>query len=101
MISWVSILSAENAWLALGLSAQLLFSARFLVQWLASERRGRSFVPPAFWYLSLGGASVLLLYAVHVRDPVFIIGQSTGFFVYARNLVLIKRTVARAGLAQE
>ena len=68
-----------------------MFTARFLVQWLASERRGQSVVPVHFWYFSLGGGLVLLAYAVHRLDPVFIIGQLAGLFVYARNLYFIRR----------
>jgi lipid-A-disaccharide synthase-like uncharacterized protein len=76
-------------WLVTGLSGQLLFSLRFLVQWLRSERAGRSVVPIAFWYLSIGGGVLLLGYAMHLQDPVFILGQLTGLFVYLRNLHLI------------
>jgi lipid-A-disaccharide synthase-like uncharacterized protein len=83
-------------WLVVGFVGQALFGSRFLVQWIASERRGESVVPLAFWYLSLGGAALLLAYAVWRQDPVFILGQSFGFLVYTRNLVLIGRR-ARAG----
>jgi lipid-A-disaccharide synthase-like uncharacterized protein len=76
-------------WLVVGFLGQALFFSRFLVQWIASERRGESIVPRAFWYLSLGGAALLLAYSIHRRDPVFILGQSVGFFVYTRNLMLI------------
>ena len=78
-------------WLAVGFAGQLLFTSRFLVQWIASERRRQSVIPPAFWWLSLGGAFLLLAYAIWRRDPVFILGQSFGFVVYARNLFLIAR----------
>jgi lipid-A-disaccharide synthase-like uncharacterized protein len=83
-------------WLVVGFLGQALFGSRFLVQWIVSERRGESVVPLAFWYLSLGGASLLLAYAIWRQDPVFILGQSLGFLVYTRNLVLIGRR-ARAG----
>ena len=73
-------------WLALGFLAQGLFTARFLVQWIASERAGRSVVPIAFWFFSIGGGALLLVYALYRRDPVFIAGQAFGVFVYARNL---------------
>ena len=76
----------DRYWLALGLLGQLLFSGRFLVQWIASERRKTSVVPRAFWYLSLGGGATLLAYALYKRDPVFILGQSAGLLIYARNL---------------
>jgi lipid-A-disaccharide synthase-like uncharacterized protein len=78
-------------WLAVGLLGQALFSMRFLVQWWRSERAGRSVVPIAFWYLSLGGGFLLLTYAFYRRDPVFVLGQLAGLIVYARNLHLIHR----------
>lgn len=80
-----------NAWLAIGFLGQTLFFCRFLVQCIASERRGESVVPVAFWYLSIGGSMLLLGYAIHRLDPVFIVGQSFGFIVYTRNLVFIHR----------
>jgi lipid-A-disaccharide synthase-like uncharacterized protein len=79
----------EFTWVMIGLGGQALFTARFLVQWIASERARRSVIPLAFWYLSLGGGLVLLSYAVWRADPVFILGQSTGICIYARNLWLI------------
>jgi len=79
----------ENGLLALGFIAQGLFSARFLVQWIVSERAGRSVVPISFWFLSVAGGGLLLLYAVFRRDPVFIAGQAAGLVVYLRNLYLI------------
>ena len=82
----------SSFWLVLGFSAQALFSARFLVQWISSERAGRSIVPISFWYLSLVGSLLLLTYAIHRRDPVFILGQSAGGFIYLRNLYLIHRS---------
>jgi lipid-A-disaccharide synthase-like uncharacterized protein len=78
-------------WLALGFLGQALFSARFFVQWIASERRRRSVVPTAFWWLSLAGGGTLLAYALHRGDPVFILGQGAGLLVYVRNLVLIRK----------
>ncbi len=75
----------------IGLAGQLLFSARFLVQWVASERAGRSVMPVAFWYFSLAGGLVLLAYALYRADPVFILGQGAGTFIYLRNLMLIYR----------
>lgn len=79
----------EFWWVMFGLGGQLLFTARFLVQWIASERAGRSTVPLAFWYFSLSGGIVLFTYAVYRADPVFILGQSLGVFIYSRNLYLI------------
>jgi lipid-A-disaccharide synthase-like uncharacterized protein len=77
-------------WIAIGFVGQALFSARFIVQWLASERAKRSLIPLAFWYFSLLGGVVLLSYAIHKRDPVFIVGQAAGLFVYLRNLYLLR-----------
>ncbi|MEO1556501.1 MAG: lipid-A-disaccharide synthase N-terminal domain-containing protein [Pseudomonadota bacterium] len=84
----------EFWWVILGLTAQLSFTARFIVQWIASERAGRSYVPLAFWYLSITGGSLLLTYAIYRQDVVFILGQSMGLVVYARNLILIHRSAA-------
>jgi lipid-A-disaccharide synthase-like uncharacterized protein len=78
-------------WLYLGFVGQLLFGLRFLVQWVASERKGESIIPIYFWYFSLVGSLILLAYAIFRRDPVFILGQCTGLFVYLRNLMLIYR----------
>ena len=75
----------------LGLLGQVLFFSRFLVQWLASEKTGKSVVPVAFWYLSIGGGGLLLFYAIWRKDPVIILGQLVGLFVYIRNLMLIYR----------
>lgn len=77
--------------LGLGFLGQLLFSARFLVQWLASERAGRSVVPNAFWWLSILGGATLFAYAVIRQDPVFIVGQGAGLAIYLRNIALIRR----------
>jgi lipid-A-disaccharide synthase-like uncharacterized protein len=68
-----------------------MFTSRFLVQWICSERAHRSYIPLAFWYLSIAGAAILLAYAIYRRDPVFILGQAAGFVVYSRNLALIAR----------
>lgn len=77
-------------WIVIGFVGQALFSARFIVQWLASERVKRSIVPRAFWYFSLAGGATLLAYAIHKSDPVFIAGQGLGLLVYLRNLYLIR-----------
>lgn len=78
-------------WLVLGFVGQALFSMRFILQWLKSEREGRSVIPIAFWYFSLAGSLVLLAYAIHRADPVFILGQAGGIVIYLRNLYLISR----------
>ncbi len=84
-------MSAEQMWLAIGFVGQAVFSARFTVQWIASERARRSVMPLAFWFLSLAGGVTLLAYAIYRRDPVFIAGQGAGLIVYSRNLYLIYR----------
>ncbi|MBB3139205.1 lipid-A-disaccharide synthase N-terminal domain-containing protein [Halomonas organivorans] len=84
-------MNTEWFWLAVGFLGQALFSARFLVQWLASERARRSIVPKAFWFFSLAGGVTLLAYALYRRDPVFIAGQGAGLLIYGRNLMLIRR----------
>ena len=81
----------HSIWLVIGFVGQGAFASRFLAQWLASEKAGRSVVPVQFWFLSMVGAVLLLAYAIRLRDPVFIIGQSTGMFIYLRNLSLIRR----------
>lgn len=78
-----------NGWLIVGFGAQICFFMRFLVQWVVSEKRGKSVIPIYFWYLSLFGGLTLLTYAIHIKDPVFIVGQSMGSFIYIRNLMLI------------
>ena len=77
------------AWVALGFLGQLLFTGRMLVQWLVSEKHRRSVVPPAFWWMSLGGASMLMVYFLWRRDIVGVVGQTTGWVIYLRNLWLI------------
>ena len=83
-------------WVIVGFVGQGLFSMRFVVQWLASERMKRSIIPHAFWYFSLAGGVTLLAYAIHKRDPVFIAGQGLGLVVYLRNLFLIRTGRQRA-----
>ncbi len=79
----------ETLWLIIGFLGQGLFFMRFFIQWLASERKKQSVIPLAFWYFSVGGGLVLLLYAIYRKDPVFAIGQAGGLLIYARNLYLI------------
>lgn len=78
-----------TGWILLGFVAQMLFTMRFLVQWIASERAKRSVIPVAFWLFSVVGGALLLIYAIHRQDPVFIAGQAAGLFIYVRNLWLI------------
>ncbi len=79
------------SWIVFGFAGQALFSARFLIQWLASEKQKKSVIPEAFWYFSLAGGVVLLMYAIHRSDPVFIVGQSLGAFIYTRNLYFVHK----------
>ena len=84
--SWVG-----RCWVIFGFLAQAIFTARFLVQWIASERRRKSHVPIAFWYLSLAGGLMLFAYAaLWKRDPVVTLGQTVGCIVYIRNLMLLR-----------
>ncbi|GAB5471809.1 MAG: lipid-A-disaccharide synthase N-terminal domain-containing protein [Rhodospirillales bacterium] len=76
-------------WLVVGFTGQALFSARFIIQWIVSERAKRSMIPTAFWLFSIGGGAVMLVYAIYREDPVFICGQAAGLFIYARNLWFI------------
>ena len=79
------------AWLIVGLLGQLFFSARFIVQWIYSEINKKSIIPLAFWFFSILGGVTLLAYAIHRKDPVFILGQSAGLLIYGRNLYFIKK----------
>lgn len=93
---WNEILeAAKSPWVIVGFVGQILFTGRMLVQWIESERQKRSVVPVSFWWFSLLGTSMLLAYAVARRDPVYIVGQSFGFVVYGRNLVLLRRAGER------
>ena len=83
-------------WLAFGLIAQLLFAGRFLVQWISSERAGRSVIPIAFWFFSMGGGLMTLVYGIAKREPVIIIGQSMATIIYIRNIMLIVRHRGKA-----
>lgn len=80
-----------NLWLFLGFFGQFLFFIRFIIQWIASEKKGESVIPVAFWYFSIMGAIIIFIYALHIKDPVFISGQGIALMIYVRNLVLIRR----------
>jgi len=96
ILRWMHVETVtELWWVTFGLAGQLMFTGRFLIQWIASEKARRSVVPIAFWYFSMAGGLILLSYAIYRRDPVFVLGQSIGVFIYARNLWLI-RTQRRA-----
>lgn len=91
LIGWLQnvFIDQFDAWIFLGFVAQGMFTMRFVVQWIASERARRSVIPIAFWFFSLGGGTLLFIYAIQRQDPVFIAGQGLGLFVYIRNLWLI------------
>lgn len=82
-------------WVIIGFIGQFTFGARFIVQWICSEFRQESHIPVAFWYLSIVGGLILLMYAISRQDPVFIMGQSMGVLIYARNLRLIYKKKRR------
>ena len=84
-------MTTEHVWLAIGFLGQAFFSARFIVQWIASERVRRSIIPTTFWFFSVLGGSTLLAYAIYRGDPVFIAGQAAGLLIYARNIYFIMR----------
>jgi lipid-A-disaccharide synthase-like uncharacterized protein len=91
MLDW----SDDLAWLIFGFVGNAVFASRFLVQWIVSERAGESVVPRVFWVLSIAGSLVLLVYALHLGNPVFVLAYLPNGFVYARNLQLISRKQAR------
>ena len=98
---WNGITTTELVWLAIGFGAQAMFSMRFILQWLASEKARRSVVPDTFWYFSFVGGLMLFIYAVYRMDPVFILGQGSGLFIYARNIYFIRRTRREAAPAMQ
>jgi lipid-A-disaccharide synthase-like uncharacterized protein len=97
-VAWLTI---DHIWVLVGFFGQGLFTARFIVQWFKSEIVGKSVIPLAFWYFSVGGGVILFAYALHKLDPVFILGQGGGLIVYARNLYLIFREKKQAKTAEK
>ncbi|MGH7198616.1 MAG: lipid-A-disaccharide synthase N-terminal domain-containing protein [Candidatus Omnitrophota bacterium] len=85
-------MTQDYLWLLAGFAAQFCFFSRFLVQWIATERNKESTIPLSFWYLSVAGAVGLLTYALHRRDPVFIIGPAAGLLIYLRNIYFLRRS---------
>jgi len=83
--------TAEVIWVSLGLLGQLCFFLRFFIQWIASEKKKKSTIPIAFWFFSIAGGIILLIYSIYRKDPVFILGQSMGILIYSRNLYFIYR----------
>ena len=86
---WMSTPASEKAWLGVGFLAQLMFSMRFIVQWIATEKARASIIPENFWYFSFFGGILLLAYACYREDPVFILGQAAGLIIYSRNIYFI------------
>lgn len=91
LFDWLNTVFVQqfDFWIILGFFAQAMFMMRFVIQWVASERVGRSIVPVAFWFFSIAGGSLLLVYAIQRKDPVFIAGQGLGLLIYFRNIWLI------------
>ena len=99
---WASTPTSELVWIGLGFIAQFMFSMRFIVQWLATEKARASIIPETFWYFSFAGGAMLLAYAIYRMDPVFILGQGMGLVIYARNIYFIwlgKREPSAAKIA--
>lgn len=90
-MNWENI----NTYVVIGFIGQALFSMRFIIQWIASEKEGKSVIPFSFWLFSLGGSALLLAYAIHRKDPVFILGQAPNILIYSRNIYLIKKRKAK------
>ncbi|MEM7749687.1 MAG: lipid-A-disaccharide synthase N-terminal domain-containing protein [Pseudomonadota bacterium] len=101
---WAGTSTTEMVWLTIGFTAQLMFSMRFILQWIASERAKQSIVPEVFWYFSFAGGTMLFAYAIYRVDPVFIMGQGTGLLIYARNIHFIwkdKQAANKDGSSQK
>ena len=99
--AFLNLSTEEKVMLTVGFAGQALFAMRFIIQWLKSEINKRSVIPIAFWYFSIAGGSTLFVYALWRQDPVFILGQATGLFIYSRNLWLIHREKREASAAGE
>jgi len=93
LAAWLSV--PDHLWELFGYGGQALFAGRFLVQWIVSEKQQKSVIPIYFWFFSIGGGIVLLIYAIHIRSNVFILGQATGLFIYTRNLMLLSKEKKR------
>ena len=93
------VTNPEQLMIVVGFAGQGLFAMRFIIQWLSSEKEAKSVIPIAFWYFSIGGGAVLLLYAIWRQDPVIICGQGLGLFIYLRNLYFIRRVAVRDAAA--
>ena len=84
----------QNPFIIIGFVGQVMFFGRFLIQWIASERKGKSFIPKSFWYLSIGGSLLLLIYSINIGDVIFTIGFSLNLIIYLRNIAMIKKESA-------
>ena len=91
----------DKIFLYIGIFGQLCFSMRFIIQWIYSEKAKKSVIPVAFWYFSLSGGIILLIYAIYQKDPVFIMGQAPGVFIYSRNIYLIHKNKKEEILQKE
>jgi len=91
----------ELFWVTVGFAGQFIFFMRFVVQWLASERAGKTVVPVAFWYLSMGGSLMVLAYAIYKFDPVFMAAYSLNMLIYVRNLYIARRQPSRAAIMEK
>ena len=90
--------ASMDMWKVLGLVGQAIFGSRFIIQWLVSEKEGRSVIPISFWYISVIGAAITLVYAIHIEEPVFMLPQLAALLIYARNLHFVQREKrAKAG----
>ena len=85
----MNMIQSMDAWVVIGLVGQFMFTMRFVIQWLASEKARKSVMPVSFWFFSIAGGLIVLAYAIHKKDPVFIIGQGAGIVIYLRNLYFI------------
>lgn len=91
-MSWfISWFTEMTAWKAFGIIGQVVFGSRFFVQWYISERAGRSVIPESFWYLSIVGGLITMIYAFHIEEPVFLLPQIAALFIYSRNLHLVRK----------
>ncbi len=94
-----NLITHINSWVVLGFIGQVLFGSRFFIQWIVSEKCGESIIPGVFWYLSMVGSVILFTYATYKHDPVFIMGQCSGIFIYTRNIMLIYKKKRRLSTA--
>lgn len=97
-MSWfISWFTDMTAWKTIGIVGQVVFGSRFFVQWYVSERAGRSVIPEAFWYLSIAGGLITMVYAFHIEEPVFLLPQIAALVIYSRNLHLVRREKREVG----